>query len=140
MKTPTKITVKAIVQVPVEKAWNYYTHPAHIVKWNFASDDWICPAASNDLKPGGKMDWRMEAKDGSMGFNFTGIYSKVLINKEIEYKLDDQRTVEILFLPHGNDTLVSVLFEAEQMNSIELQRDGWQAILNNYKKYAESVK
>jgi uncharacterized protein YndB with AHSA1/START domain len=140
MNTPTKITVEAIVQAPEEKAWICYTQPEHIVKWNFASDDWTCPAALNDLKPDGKMDWRMEAKDGSIGFNFTGTYIKVLINKEIVCNLDDNRTVEILFLPQDNSTLVRIIFEAEQINGIELQRDGWQAILNNYKKYTESIK
>lgn len=139
MNTPkTKITIEASVNTSIGTAWACYTEPQHIVKWNFASDDWTCPTAINDLKPGGKMNWRMEAKDGSMGFDFTGTYSKVLQNKEIHLILDDNRAVEILFLPEQIQIKVRITFEAEQMNPVEIQRDGWQAILNNYKKHTEN--
>lgn len=139
MKTNQTIEVKATLAVSIEKAWNSYTQPQHIVNWNFASDDWTCPTAKNILKPGGKFIWRMEAKDGSMGFDFSGTYSKVLTHKEIEYLLDDDRKVEILFLQEKNKTTIRIFFQAESMNPIEMQKAGWQAILNNFKKYTESL-
>ena len=134
----TNITVETTVNVPVEKAWAYFTTPEHITKWNFASDDWQCPIAENDLKPGGKFSSRMEAKDGSFGFDFGGVYDAVEINKKIEYTLGDERKVRVDFSEQGNATHVREIFEAEDMNSIELQKGGWQAILDNYKKYVES--
>ena len=133
----TTITVGAIVKAPVEKVWKCWTEPEHIQKWNFASDDWQCPHAENDLKPGGKFVYRMEAKDGSFGFDFEGVYDAVTPNKLIESTLGDGRKLQITFTGNGNETSVVENFEAETINPIELQRGGWQAILNNFKKYAE---
>ncbi len=134
----TNITVEAIINAPVEKVWNLWTDPKHIIQWNNASDDWHTPKAENDLRVDGRFLSRMEAKDGSFGFDFSGQYSKVEEHKEIEYILDDARKVNIRFVPKDYTTGVVETFEAEDENSIEMQRTGWQAILNNFKKYAES--
>ncbi len=132
------ITVKTQVKLPVEKVWKYWTEPQHITKWNFASDDWHAPWAENDLRVGGRFTSRMEAKDGSFGFDFGGQYTKVEQHQLIEYTLDDNRKVKISFALHGNGILITETFEAENENTLELQQTGWQAILNNFKKYAES--
>ena len=134
----TTITVETTVNAPVQKVWEFWTGPEHIVKWNNASDDWHTPRAENDLRVGGKFLSRMEAKDGSFGFDFGGIYDEVTTNEVIAYTIDDGRKVKITFSPSGNETRIVETFEAESMNSIELQRTGWQAILDNFKKYAES--
>ncbi len=134
----TAITVEAMVNAPVEKVWRNWTKTEHITQWNNASDDWHSPHATNDLRAGGKFSTRMEAKDASMGFDFGGIYDDVKINELIAYTLDDGRKVRIGFLPTSNETKITETFEAEDMNSIELQKGGWQAILDNFKKYTES--
>jgi uncharacterized protein YndB with AHSA1/START domain len=134
----TTITVENTVNAPVEKVWNYWTKPEHITKWNNASDDWHSPRAENDLRPGGKFSSRMEAKDGSMGFDFGGVYDVVAPNEYIEFTLGDGRKVKVRFAASGDTTKVTESFEAEETNSIELQRNGWQAILNNFKKYTEA--
>jgi uncharacterized protein YndB with AHSA1/START domain len=135
----TVITVQNTVNAPVEKVWETWTKPEHIVKWNYASDDWHSPRAENDLREGGKFSARMEAKDGSLGFDFGGVYNKVKTNEYIEYTMDDGRKVKVNFTAMGNQTRVEESFEAEAVNSIELQKNGWQAILDNYKKYTESI-
>lgn len=132
-----KITVKTTVNTPVEKVWEYWTEPKHITKWNNASDDWHTPIAENDLRVGGKFLTRMEAKDGSFGFDFGGIYDEVKLNEVISYTLGDGRKVTITFTGQGNETEVIETFDAETMNSIEMQQAGWQAILDNFKKYSE---
>lgn len=132
------ITIEATVNTPVEKAWEYFTKPEHITKWNFASDDWHCPSAENDLRPGGSFSSRMEAKDGSFGFDFGGVYDVVETNKVIEYTLGDGRKVKIDFAGEDGTTTIATVFEAEGTNPVEMQKTGWQMILNNYKKYAES--
>src|ERR1051326_187314 len=134
----TNITVEAIVNAPVEKVWELWTNPQHIIHWNNASDDWHTPRAENDLRVGGKFLSRMEAKDGSFGFDFGGEYNKVEQHKEIEYTIGDGRKVNITFVPQGNTTKLTETFEAEDTHSIEMQRTGWQNILNNFKKYAEA--
>jgi uncharacterized protein YndB with AHSA1/START domain len=134
----TVITVTAKINAPLEKVWNLWTDPNHITKWNNASDDWHTPRAENDLRTGGKFLSRMEAKDGSMGFDFIGVYSLVDPLKRIAYTMEDGRKAEITFSENGGVTDISESFEAENMNSIELQEAGWQAILNNFRKYAES--
>ena len=134
----TQITVKNTVKAPVEKVWQYWTAPEHITKWNHASDDWHSPSAENDLRTGGKFSARMEAKDGSMGFDFAGVYDEVKPHQRIAYTLGDGRKVKVDFTSNGNDTDVSETFEAEDIHSIEMQRGGWQAILDNFKKYVES--
>ncbi|MDB5247232.1 MAG: polyketide cyclase [Segetibacter sp.] len=134
----TSITVENTVKAPVEKVWKFWTEPEHIKQWNNASDDWHTPSAENDLRPAGKFSARMEAKDGSFGFDFGGVYDEVRENEYIAYTLGDDRKVEITFSPHGNETKVVETFEAEGTHSIELQRGGWQAILDNFKKHAEA--
>ena len=137
MENKTTITVEAAIAAPIEKVWQYWTEPQHITQWNNASEDWHTPHAENDLKEG-RFTSRMEAKDGSFGFDFSGNYTLVETNKLIEYTLDDDRKVSINFTSHGNETTVVKTFEAENMNSIELQKGGWQAILDNFKKYVEN--
>jgi uncharacterized protein YndB with AHSA1/START domain len=136
-KGNTIITVRATINAPVETVWNLWTDPKHIIHWNNATDDWCTPKAENDLKAGGRFLSRMEAKDGSSGFDFTGKYSKISQYRQIEYTIDDGRNVQVLFIPEGNMTTVMEAFEAEQMNPAEIQRAGWKAILDNFKKYVE---
>jgi uncharacterized protein YndB with AHSA1/START domain len=134
----TIITVRTTINAPVEKVWNLWTDPAHILCWNYASEDWHTPKAENDLRVGGRFLARMEAKDGSAGFDLTGKYSKVEKNSQLEYIIDDGRNVQVLFIPQGNVTTVMEAFEAEQTNSEEMQQAGWQAILDNFRKYVEA--
>jgi uncharacterized protein YndB with AHSA1/START domain len=139
METSNKtiITVEATVNAPVEKVWKFWTSPEHITKWNNASDDWHTPYAESDLRVGGKFSSRMEAKDGNFGFDFWGVYDIVITNERIEYTLGDDRKVKIVFTDKGNATQVIEAFEAENENSIEMQKGGWQAILDNFRKYTE---
>lgn len=136
-ESATTITVEALIAAPIEKIWQYWTAPEHIMRWNKASDDWCTPAANNDLSVGGKFK-RMEARDGSMGFDFEGPDTNIQFNEVIEYTLADARNVKIDFVKKGDAVTVIESFEAENTNSIELQKGGWQAILNNFKKYVES--
>jgi uncharacterized protein YndB with AHSA1/START domain len=133
----TKITIQAAVLADRNKAWVHYTEPKHITQWNFASEDWCCPAASNDLVSGGKFSWRMEAKDGSFGFDFEGEFTEIVPLEKLKYVFMDQREAEITFsdLPEG--TLIQIVFDAENENSLELQQSGWQSILTNYKSHTE---
>lgn len=133
----TKITVETTVNAAVAKVWEYWTVPAHITKWNFASDEWHSPSAESDFREGGKFSARMEAKDGSFGFDFWGIFDELKTNELIAYTLGDDRKVWITFTPSGNTTKVVETFEAEDENSVELQKSGWQAIMDNFKKYVE---
>ncbi len=133
----TKIQVQANVAADKQKAWDFYTKPEHIVKWNFASDDWQCPRATNDMRVGGKYSARMEAKDGSFGFDFEAVYDQIVPGEKFQYTMPDGRMVNVEFEKNGNSTNVKVLFDAESVNSLELQKGGWQTILDNYKKYAE---
>ncbi|HRI20236.1 MAG TPA: SRPBCC family protein [Panacibacter sp.] len=140
METQNKtiITVQNTVNAPAAKVWDYWTKPEHITKWNHASDEWHTPHAENDLRAGGSFASRMEAKDGSFGFDFGGVYDAVRNYEYIEYTLGDGRNVKITFTAQGNATKVVESFEAEGENSIELQQGGWQAILDNFKKYTEA--
>ena len=140
METLEKIilTVESTINAPVEKIWEYWTKPEHITKWSNASDDWHTTRAENDLHVGGSFLSRMEAKDGSFGFDFGGVYDAVRTNEYIEYTLGDGRKVKITFTAEGNTTKVSESFEAENTNSVEMQQGGWQAILDNFKKYTEA--
>ena len=131
------ITVTATVKAPVEKVWKYWNTPDHVTKWNNASDDWHSPAGENDLRNGGQFKYRMEAKDGSMGFDFGGTYDEVKEHERIQYTMGDGRRVHVMFKGNGNETTVEETFEAEETNPVEMQRNGWQSILNNFKKYAE---
>lgn len=132
------ITIEIIVNAPIEIVWKFWTDPEYIKKWTFASEDWCSPKATNDLKVGGKFNTRMEAKDGSFGFDFEGTYSEVVINKKIAYIIIDGRTVDIQFIADGNQTKIIEAFEAENENNLELQKNGWQAILGNFKKLVEN--
>ncbi len=138
-KDTKSITVETRVKAPVQKVWQIWTQPDHIMQWNSASEDWHTPSAENDLRTGGKFSARMEAKDKSMGFDFGGVYTNVEEHRLIEYKMDDDRKVKITFSSEGNETKVTETFDAETMNDVEMQRAGWQAILDNFKKYTESL-
>ncbi|MDH4617373.1 SRPBCC family protein [Brevibacillus sp. AY1] len=137
---PATITVETIVHSPVESVWKFWTEPKHIMQWNNASDDWHTPYAENDLKAGGKFVSRMEAKDGSFGFDFGGVYDEVSMYETISYTMGDGRKVKISFIRQGNDTQIIESFDAEETNSREMQQAGWQSILDNFKKYAENAK
>lgn len=136
--TKTAITVETTVQAPVAKVWEYWNQPEHIKKWAFASDDWHVPASENDLRTGGKFSTTMAAKDGSFSFDFGGVYTQVKEHKLIEYTLGDERKVSILFSSIGDATKIVETFEAEDTHSVEMQQSGWQAILDNFKKYTEA--
>jgi uncharacterized protein YndB with AHSA1/START domain len=132
-----KITVTATVNADAKKVWEYYTNPEHITKWNFADPSWQCPSASNDMRVGGKYSARMEAKDGSFGFEFEATYDEVVDGEKFTYTMPDGRQASVAFKPNGSETEVEVTFDAEDQNLLEMQKNGWQAILNNFKKYTE---
>jgi uncharacterized protein YndB with AHSA1/START domain len=134
----TRLTVESTINAPVEKVWKFWSAPEHITKWCSPSEDWHAPRAENDLKKGGAFSTRMEAKDGSFGFDFGGVYDEVITNELIEYTMGDGRKVEIKFAGKGNETTVTETFDAENTHSIEMQQGGWQAILDNFKKYTEN--
>jgi uncharacterized protein YndB with AHSA1/START domain len=133
----TTITVETIIKAPVSKVWEYWIKPEHITKWCQASDDWHAPYADNDVKPGGTFKTTMAAKDGSFSFDFGGTYTKVKENEIMEYTMGDGRTVQVSFKAEGAETKVIETFEPEGMNPLEMQKGGWQAILDNFKKYVE---
>jgi uncharacterized protein YndB with AHSA1/START domain len=134
------ITVETIVQRPVGEVWKYWTEPQHITQWSFASNDWHAPRAENDLRAGGSFLTRMEAKDGSFGFDFGGVYDEVKPNELISYTLGDGRKVTITFISQDNSTKVIETFDAESTNPVDMQRAGWQAFMDNFKAYSESHK
>jgi uncharacterized protein YndB with AHSA1/START domain len=137
-KNKTSITVETLVKAPIEKVWKYWNEPKHITQWCNASDDWHAPHAENDLKVNGKFKTTMAAKDGSMSFDFEGVYTNVQKDKVIEYTMPDGRKVKITFSVQGDFVKVVETFEAENENPVEMQRGGWQSILNNFKKYTEA--
>jgi len=141
MGTATKhrITVETVVKAPVEKVWKAWNEPEHIMNWCHASDDWHAPASTNDIRTGGSFSTTMAAKDGSYSFDFGGVYDNVKEHELIQYTIGDGRKVEVIFTREGNDTKVVETFEAEGTNPLEMQRSGWQAILDNFKKYTESL-
>ena len=132
------ITVEALVNASIEKVWNQYNQAEHIVNWNFASDDWHCPKSEVDLQPGGKFTSTMAAKDGSFSFDFGGIYDVVIDQKHVAYTLEDGRKVTVDFTKEGEATRVVTRFDPENENPEELQQQGWQAVLNNFKLYSEA--
>ena len=132
------ITVEVIDQAPAAKVWQYWTEPEYIMRWNNASPDWHTPRATNDLREGGRFMCRMEAKDGSQGFDFGGKYTEVVPQKRIAYTMDDGRKVSVDFEAKEERTQVTETFEAESMNAPEMQRQGWQAILDNFRAYVET--
>lgn len=133
------ISIQQTVHNSLENVWTAWTTPEHITQWNFASEDWCCPSASNDLQVGGKLCFRMEAKDGSMGFDLEGEYTLVDPMNALEFALSDGRKVEVKFTETDGAVLVQENFEPESENSEELQRAGWQAILDNFAKHAETL-
>jgi uncharacterized protein YndB with AHSA1/START domain len=130
--SPQEITIEAMVAAPVDRAWAAFTTPADITQWNFASDDWCCPSAEVDLRVGGTYKARMEARDGSFGFDFEGLYEEVTPGRSLTLALGDGRKARTTFAPSGDGTRVTTVFDAETQHSIEMQRDGWQAILDNF--------
>jgi uncharacterized protein YndB with AHSA1/START domain len=138
MAGKTRITINATINAPVEKVWKLWNEPEHIMQWNSASEDWHSPRAENDLRAGGSFNYRMEAKDGSFGFDFGGVYDEVIPNEHISYTMADGRGVSTEFTGNDNTTEITSTFEAESENPEEMQRQGWQAILDNFKKYAET--
>jgi len=135
----TRITVQAEVKAPVEKVWASWNEPEHVTQWNAADPSWHCPQSENDLRPGGSFRHRMEAKDGSFGFDFEGTYDKVELHREISYTMPDGRQVTTLFTGNGNSTYIESTFDAESENEVEFQRAGWQSILDNFVRYTESL-
>lgn len=142
MTTATRITISALVNKPVAHVWKIWTEPAHITQWNAASDDWHCPKASNDLRTGGTFSSTMAAKDGSFSFDFGGVYDDVKAPGSgpgrIAFTMGDGRSCEILFTEENGSTRVVESFDAETQNPVEMQRSGWQAILDRFKKHAEA--
>jgi len=136
----SSITISTVIKEERSTIWKLWNEPDHITKWNFASDGWHCPSAENDLRVGGKLKSRMEAKDGSFGFDFEGTYDEIIENEKITYTIADGRQITTTFENLGDATKITTTFEAESENPIEMQRDGWQAILDNFKNYAEYKK
>jgi uncharacterized protein YndB with AHSA1/START domain len=137
MNSEKTITIEATVNATIETVWSKWTNPNDIINWNSASDDWHTTKAENDLVVGGKFSYRMEAKDGSFGFDFWGIYTNIIFNELIEYTMGDERKAKVIFAFENGQTIITTFFEAEDENPKEMQQFGWQSILNNFKKYAE---
>lgn len=133
-----KIEVSVTINASPQKIWRLWTQPNHITEWHFANDDWHCPAAENDLRVGGRFNYRMEAKDGSLGFDFVGIYDEIEDQEKITFTLGDGRESTTTFESLGKHTEVTTILDAEPQNPIDFQREGWQTILNNFKTYVES--
>lgn len=133
------ITIETLVHAPINLVWDTWNSPNHVVHWNHASDDWHSPKAENNFVVGGKFVYRMEAKDNSFGFDFSGTYEEIVDKKRVVTRLDDNRLVKTEFHVENDSVRIVDTFEAEDQNSIELQRVGWSAILNNYKLYTESL-
>ena len=135
-----QLTVQTQVNKPIEQVWDLFTNPKHIVQWNFAHESWECPSASNDLQVGGLLQTRMQAKDGSFGFDLIGIYDEVVEHQSLKYHLEDGRNVEVIFENlSGDKTRITENFAPENQNPVDLQKDGWQAILDHFKTYAEAI-
>ncbi|MFZ5946577.1 MAG: SRPBCC family protein [Stygiobacter sp.] len=135
--TQEKITISTTISADKQKVWNYYTQPEHITQWNFANPSWHCPTATNDLTVGGKYVARMEAKDGSFGFDFDAVYTEINQGDSFTYEFGG-RFATVEFKELNGQTEVIITFDPESENSIDLQRNGWQAILDNFKKYTET--
>jgi Uncharacterized conserved protein len=140
MEEKKYITINTTVKAPIDTVWRLWNEPEHIKRWNTASEDWHTTYAENDLRVGGKFLSRMEAKDGSFGFDFGGIYDQVRTNELIAYTLGDNRTVKITFQVRDQETEITEVFEAENENPVDMQRLGWQSILDNFNKYTQEVR
>ena len=135
-----KLTVTTEINKPIDEVWDFFNAPEHIINWNFAHESWECPSAKNDLKVDGKLEVRMQAKDGSFGFDLVGIYDAVVKNELIKYHFEDGRNIEVIFEKLSDDkTKVTENFDPENQNPLDFQKEGWQAILDNFKKYSESI-
>lgn len=134
----TKITIETTINADTNKVWDYWTKPEHITKWNFASDDWHCPKAENDMRVGGTYSARMEAKDGSFGFDFKAVYDEIISFEKIVYTMEDGRKVLTTFEKVNDKTKITTIFEAENQNPVDMQKAGWQAILDNFRRYVEN--
>jgi uncharacterized protein YndB with AHSA1/START domain len=139
VNSKTEITITALINAPLEKVWRLWTSPEAIQQWNFASPDWHCPKAENDLRVGGKLSSRMEARDGSFGFDFTLIYDEVKDLEKVALTMEDGRKTSTWFEGQGSQTKVTTTFDAETENPVELQKEGWQSILNNFKNFTETA-
>jgi uncharacterized protein YndB with AHSA1/START domain len=135
-----RITIEVNVAAPIEEVWKAWTSPADIQQWNAASEDWHCPSAEIDLSPGGMFSYRMEAKDGSLGFDLKGTFMKIVSNELIEFALEDERLVAVEFAENDESVIVRESFDAESTNSVEQQRQGWQAILDRFSHHVEAKK
>ncbi len=131
------ITVQNTIEASIETVWDYWTNPTHVINWNFASTDWHCPNATSDFKVGGEFHYMMAAKDGSVSFDFCGTFTKIDSNSSLQLFLEDGREVNLQFIKEGDVTKLIETFEPEEVNSLELQQQGWQTILNNFKAYVE---
>lgn len=134
-----KITIQTTISAPLADIWQAWNSPEAIVQWNAASDDWHTTRAELDLRPGGSFSSRMEAKDGSAGFDFGGTYTRVDPQQRIEYRMDDGREVQVEFIDAGDGVTVRETFDAEATNPVEMQRDGWQAILDNFARHVTAA-
>lgn len=132
-----EIKISSLINAPIEKVWTCWTQGEHVTGWNFASDDWHCPDSKIDLRPGGEFHSTMAAKDGSFSFDFWGTYMEIDPMKSIRSVMGDGRKLDVFFESHGDHVVVTEIFEVEGQNPVELQRQGWQAILDNFKKYCE---
>lgn len=132
------ITIKTIIEATIEQVWIYWTTPEHIKNWNSANDDWHTTKVVNDLSNGGRFVFRMEAKDVSFGFDFGGTYTKIVPEKHLAYKLDDDRKATIDFEEKDDKVTITETFDTEDQNPVDMQKQGWQAILDNFKKYVEA--
>lgn len=139
MENKTQITIEALINAPVDKVWAAWNNPDDIMQWNMATPEWHCPAATNDLREGGAFTYTMAARDGSMSFDFAGVYTTVRPEEYIVYAMSDGREVRILFKAEGSNTRITETFDAEMTNPIEMQRAGWQSILNNFKAHVEKT-
>jgi len=133
------IEIETTVQRPIQYVWTVWTTPKHITQWNAASDEWHCPTAENEVREGGTFSWRMEAKDGSMGFDFCGNYQEVHPPHKLVSKLEDNREIVVEFIEKEGSTHVFERFEADSPESLDMERAGWQAILDRFKRYAENL-
>jgi uncharacterized protein YndB with AHSA1/START domain len=133
-----KIRVETLVNADLKKVWEYFTTPEHVMNWNFASSDWHCPAASNNLVTGGSFSYTMAAKDGSFSFDFAGVYDEVIEKEQFTYSMADGRQVQVIFEEQDGGVLVTEIFDPESENPVEMQQAGWQMILDNFRKYTES--
>lgn len=132
-----QIEVSIVVDKNIDKVWEFWTNPEHIVHWNFAHESWMCPHAINNLRVGGEFNYRMEARDHSFGFDFSGVYHEIIPHEKIAFTLGE-RNVTVLFVVQGDKTTVKEIFDADDSHSVEQQKSGWLAILNNFKLYIET--